>query len=171
MSRTFYGELGVSSDADAGAVRAAYRAAMRRHHPDTNRAADATGRAARINEAWACLRDPDCRRAYDEALRGQAEAHAAAALRRHHQPQTWHAAPDARPDPLPVAVFVVAAIVAVIPTMALMALAHGWDGSFTHTTHLVAPTTTRTPPPNPRPASTHRMETSHAPPKVPHISR
>lgn len=151
MSRTFYGELGVSSDADAGAVRDAYRAAMRRHHPDTNRAPDATGRAARINEAWTCLRDPDRRREYDEALRGSAEARVAAVTTRHpYQPAAWRTPSDARPDPLPVAVFVFAAIIAIGPTMALVALAHGWDGSFTHTIHRVAPTMAQTAPPKPR---------------------
>jgi curved DNA-binding protein CbpA len=57
-----YAVLGVESDADATTIRAAYRRLARRHHPDT-------GGDERImmvlNKAWAILRDPERRDAYD----------------------------------------------------------------------------------------------------------
>lgn len=163
MSGTHYSELGVSPDADPVTLRAAYRAAMLHHHPDTNRSPDATDTAARINEAWACLRDPDRRLAYDEELRGPEEVwpHAHAPRRRWSPPPVAAASP---PNPLTAAVCVVAAVAAVIPTMALMALAHGWDGSFAHTvppkddalpraTPLSQPTSIKAGTPKPHPLS------------------
>lgn len=61
-----YAALGVPPDADAPAIRAAYRAVMRAHHPD--RRPDDTASAVRVieaNAAWAVLRDPARREAYD----------------------------------------------------------------------------------------------------------
>ena len=49
-------------------IRAAYRALMRRYHPDTDRSAEATERARVINAAYAVLSDPDQRRRYDGSL-------------------------------------------------------------------------------------------------------
>ena len=43
-------------------IRAAYRALMRRYHPDTDRSAEASERARVINAAYAVLSDPDQRR-------------------------------------------------------------------------------------------------------------
>ena len=148
MARTHYGELGVARDADEGAIRAAYRAAMRRHHPDTNRSPDATGRSARINAAWACLRDPDRRRDYDRGLREveQVRADVRADLRRGMVPPLWRTPPPPPPDPLPIAVFVFAAVIAIVPTMLLVALSHGWDGHFTHPAHAAAPVVRPAPP-------------------------
>ncbi len=172
MGRTHYSELGVARDADAGAVRAAYRAAMLRHHPDTNRSPDATGRAARINEAWTCLRDPDRRRAYDEALSDLTEApRAAVPPRRPDQPQPWHAPPVSEASPLPAVVFLVAAIVAVVPTMMLVALSHGWDGSVTHPARLAHPAPAAVAPPRshtgPTRASVHRPQPPDDEPQAP----
>ncbi|UUR07095.1 J domain-containing protein [Sphingomonas glaciei] len=64
-SGCYYTVLGVDSSADDAAIRLAYRKLMRRYHPDVNRAEEAAAQAQSINEAYACLKDPDERAAYD----------------------------------------------------------------------------------------------------------
>jgi curved DNA-binding protein CbpA len=64
-SGCYYTILGVEKSADDAAIRLAYRNLMRRYHPDVNRDEDAAGQAKSINEAYACLRDPQERAAYD----------------------------------------------------------------------------------------------------------
>ena len=67
MSATedYYALLRVSPKADTSVIRSAYRAMMRRYHPDVNASADAVANAKAINEAYACLRDASARAAYD----------------------------------------------------------------------------------------------------------
>ena len=60
-----YATLRVAPDADGGVIRAAYRTLMRRYHPDVNGSRGAGARAKAINEAYACLRDPERRALYD----------------------------------------------------------------------------------------------------------
>jgi curved DNA-binding protein CbpA len=69
--RTYYQILGVDPAAEGFLIEAAYRAQMRRRHPD--RGGD-TARAQLINEAYRVLRDPEMRHAYDDELRGGAGA-------------------------------------------------------------------------------------------------
>ncbi|HYG29938.1 MAG TPA: J domain-containing protein [Allosphingosinicella sp.] len=59
---SFYDDLSVTPDAQPAVVEAAYRALMKQHHPDHAGAAE---RAAQINAAFAVLRDPQRRAAYD----------------------------------------------------------------------------------------------------------
>ena len=61
-----YSVLGVPDDAEASAIRDAYRATMRKYHPDLNSSRYAAGRAREVNEAYRVLRDPDSRARYDE---------------------------------------------------------------------------------------------------------
>lgn len=71
----YYAVLGVPRDAGAEQIKAAYRKLARRYHPDVSRAADAEARFKEIGEAYATLRDPDRRAAYDglgERAAGQA---------------------------------------------------------------------------------------------------
>lgn len=72
---TLYDVLGVAPSADAAEVRAAYRRAARRHHPDRRGDADAM---ARVNEAWQVLGNPERRRQYDLSLASPAPPSAAA---------------------------------------------------------------------------------------------
>ncbi len=82
-----YAALGVDPEADADAIRAAYRRLMRAHHPDRRRDDPASTEVAlRLNAAWAVLRDPGSRAAYDrlraprrgpDALRSPADPGAA----------------------------------------------------------------------------------------------
>jgi curved DNA-binding protein CbpA len=69
-----YDVLGIASDASASAVRAAYVARARQHHPDRHTGADPATRSEaqrmmqRINEAWLVLGDPGRRAEYDLSL-------------------------------------------------------------------------------------------------------
>lgn len=65
MARPYclYDHLSVTPDAQPAVVEAAYRALMKQHHPDH---AGAAQRAAEINAAYAVLRDPQRRAAYDQ---------------------------------------------------------------------------------------------------------
>lgn len=60
-----YKVLGVDHAAEPEVIAGAYRALARRHHPDVSRHEDAERRMADINAAWAVLRDPGRRAAYD----------------------------------------------------------------------------------------------------------
>jgi curved DNA-binding protein CbpA len=63
-----YRALGLPPDAGPGAVEAAWRTAMKRHHPDqAGGDAAATERAKRLNVAHDWLADPVRRRRYDAA--------------------------------------------------------------------------------------------------------
>src|SRR5688572_26239629 len=74
--RSFYDVLNVSPDAEAVVIEAAYRALMKKYHPDQAAAADdqESKGAAEINQAFAVLRDAERRADYDrrEATRQQA---------------------------------------------------------------------------------------------------
>ena len=72
--RDHYATLRVPPDADAAALRKAYRALMRRHHPDLNLDAEASDRCQAINEAYACLSDRSKRAHYDAQYRAQRAA-------------------------------------------------------------------------------------------------
>ena len=68
-----YDTLGVSPDADSHALKAAYKKAALRHHPDRHghaSKASAQRRFEQINEAYKCLSDPEQRRRHDQGLAG-----------------------------------------------------------------------------------------------------
>lgn len=73
--RDFYAVLGSEPSATTGELRAAFRAAVLRHHPDRSAGdALATRRTSVLNRAWSELRDPVRRLHYDHTLeRGTAE--------------------------------------------------------------------------------------------------
>lgn len=62
-----YKVLEVERDADARAIKKAYRRAALRNHPDVSKAADAKERFMEIQEAYAILSDEKKRRAYDRS--------------------------------------------------------------------------------------------------------
>lgn len=67
--RDHYAVLGVSRTATQAELRAAFRRLARAHHPDANRSdPEAERQFKRVARAWAVLRDPARRRAYDERL-------------------------------------------------------------------------------------------------------
>jgi curved DNA-binding protein CbpA len=60
-----YTLLQVLPEADPAVIEAAYKALMKKHHPDRLGGVDAERRAAEISHAFNVLRDPDRRAAYD----------------------------------------------------------------------------------------------------------
>ena len=68
MKGDYYSVLGVSPTSEDVVIRAAYRAMMRRYHPDADPSEEATERARLINAAYAVLSDPEQRRRYDGTL-------------------------------------------------------------------------------------------------------
>ena len=72
LEKDFYAALGVPKDADAAAIKKAYRKLARTHHPDQNAGdSGAEARFKEIGEAYAVLSDPEQRQQYD-ALRAMA---------------------------------------------------------------------------------------------------
>ena len=64
--REYYETLGVAREADAAAIKSAYRKLAMKWHPDQNPGnPDAEARFKEINEAYAVLSDPDKRAQYD----------------------------------------------------------------------------------------------------------
>jgi curved DNA-binding protein CbpA len=84
-----YGELEVSRLASVAAIEAAYRALVKRHHPDVA-PADGDARIKRLNLAREWLRDPERRRRYDEA-RGPRLPDGSASIATQHRPRTSRA--------------------------------------------------------------------------------
>jgi len=75
-----YKTLGVGPEADIDSIRDAYRALMRVHHPDRRSGVPASAEMAlKLNAAWAVLRSPKSRAAYDR-LRAPRAAVPAAVL-------------------------------------------------------------------------------------------
>lgn len=69
----YYRVLGVRPNADAAAIKAAYRTRAKELHPDRNPSAGAAESFAHLNEAYQVLSDPGRRASYDlrAAARGQ----------------------------------------------------------------------------------------------------
>ncbi|HEX8533023.1 MAG TPA: DnaJ domain-containing protein [Allosphingosinicella sp.] len=93
MTKSLYAILNVAPDADPAVVEAAYKALMKKYHPDVRSEDPESSRrmAAEINEAFHILKDPAKRAEYDthervrrEAIRRNSAALADAA--RTHQP-------------------------------------------------------------------------------------
>ncbi len=67
--RDYYAVLGAEPSATSAELRAAFREAVMRHHPDRSSASGvATRRTSTLNRAWTELRDPLRRLHYDRAL-------------------------------------------------------------------------------------------------------
>ncbi|NWF47000.1 DnaJ domain-containing protein [Hydrogenophaga sp. D2P1] len=64
--KDYYAALGVPRDADLDAIKKAYRKLAREHHPDMSKAPGAEARFKEVAEAYATLKDPEKRAAYDE---------------------------------------------------------------------------------------------------------
>ncbi len=62
----YYAALGVAREADAEEIKKAYRKLARQHHPDMSSAPDAEARFKEAGEAYATLKDPEKRAAYDK---------------------------------------------------------------------------------------------------------
>jgi len=70
IEKDYYAALGVAQDADAAAIKKAYRQLARDLHPDKNPGnTDAENRFKEVSEAYDVLSDPKRRAEYDEARR------------------------------------------------------------------------------------------------------
>ena len=61
----YYELLGVDRNADADAMKKAYRKLAMKYHPDRNSDADAEEKFKQVTEAYEVLRDPEKRSLYD----------------------------------------------------------------------------------------------------------
>lgn len=64
--KDYYATLELPRDADADAIKKAYRRLARKYHPDVSKEAGAEARFKEIGEAYETLKDPEKRAAYDE---------------------------------------------------------------------------------------------------------
>ena len=65
VKQDHYSVLGVMPTAEPAEVRSAYRALMRRFHPDADPGEETAERAREINAAYSVLSNPEKRAAYD----------------------------------------------------------------------------------------------------------
>ncbi|HEX8231993.1 MAG TPA: J domain-containing protein [Caulobacteraceae bacterium] len=114
----YYAVLGVATDARQEEIAAAYRALMRRYHPDAAGGGEAAEEVAKqINEAFSVLGHPELRAQYD-AVHGYPRvseagppADEAPPPKRKPRPPRWPATPPAEEHGAP-AMLVVAALIA-----------------------------------------------------------
>ena len=64
--KDYYSIMGLERDASQDEVKRAYRKLARKYHPDVSKEADAEARFKELGEAYAVLKDPEKRAAYDE---------------------------------------------------------------------------------------------------------
>lgn len=67
VKRDYYEILGVSRNADAGAIKKAYRKLAKKYHPDTNAGDKQAEKAFKeVTEAYTILSDPEKKKLYDQ---------------------------------------------------------------------------------------------------------
>lgn len=64
--KDYYATLGVARDADEDTIKKAYRKLARQYHPDVSKSPDAEAKFKELGEAYATLKDPEKRAAYDQ---------------------------------------------------------------------------------------------------------
>ncbi|WP_050929758.1 DnaJ C-terminal domain-containing protein [Aestuariivita boseongensis] len=64
--KDYYKILGVAKNADADAIKKAFRKAARKYHPDVAQGEEAEAKFKEVNEAYEVLKDPERRAAYDQ---------------------------------------------------------------------------------------------------------
>lgn len=63
--KDYYKVMGLARDADAKAIKTAYRKLARKYHPDLNKQAGAEEKFKELGEAYEVLKDPEKRKIYD----------------------------------------------------------------------------------------------------------
>ncbi len=66
--KDYYEVLGLTSGASQDDIKHAYRKLARKYHPDVSTASDAEARFKELGEAYAVLKDPEKRAAYDDMV-------------------------------------------------------------------------------------------------------
>ena len=98
IEKDYYAALGVPKDADAAAIKKAYRKLARDLHPDKNPGnAEAEARFKEVSEAYDVLSDTKRRAEYDDARRLFGAGGAAPAASRRRLPRWRRRRPDLRP--------------------------------------------------------------------------
>ena len=64
--KDYYKALGVERGASAGDIKKAYRKLAHKYHPDVSKDPEGEAKFKDVAEAWATLKDPDKRAAYDQ---------------------------------------------------------------------------------------------------------
>ena len=64
--KDYYDIMGVERDASQDDIKRAYRRLARKYHPDVSKESDAEARFKDLGEAYAVLKDPEKRAAYDQ---------------------------------------------------------------------------------------------------------
>ncbi|MDH3621008.1 MAG: DnaJ domain-containing protein, partial [Gammaproteobacteria bacterium] len=64
--KDYYKIMGVARDASQDEIKRAYRKLARKYHPDVSKEADAEALFKDLGEAYAVLKDPEKRAAYDQ---------------------------------------------------------------------------------------------------------
>ncbi len=64
--KDYYATFGLPREATQDEIKRAYRKLARKYHPDVSKAADAESRFKELGEAYAVLKDPEKRAAYDQ---------------------------------------------------------------------------------------------------------
>ena len=101
VEETYYELLQVTPTADLEIITAAYRALIRRHHPDRNPSPTADATTKRLNEAWEILSDPAKRAKYDRELTAGSSSRPAPPPRPPNRPTQETPPPRPKPSPTP----------------------------------------------------------------------
>lgn len=64
--KDYYNIMGVDRNASHDGIKRAYRKLARKYHPDVSKEADSEARFKEVGEAYAVLKDPEKRAAYDQ---------------------------------------------------------------------------------------------------------
>ena len=96
---SYYELLQVTPTADLEIITAAYRALIRRHHPDRNPSPSADATTKLLNEAWEILSDPAKRAEYDRQFAAGSSSRPAPPPRPPNRPT--QETPPSRPKPPP----------------------------------------------------------------------
>lgn len=117
MTKSLYAILNVAPDADPAVIEAAYKALMKKYHPDVqaNEPEGDRRRAAEINEAFQILKDPAKRAEYDTNERARVDAvrRNAAVLAENARPYQPPLAPRRRRSKWPALFLIASAALAV----------------------------------------------------------
>ena len=98
---SYYELLQVTPTADLEIITAAYRALIRRHHPDRNPSPSADATTKRLNEAWEILSDPAKRAEYDRQFAAGSSSRPAPPPRPPNRPTQETPPPRPKPSPTP----------------------------------------------------------------------